>query len=117
MTFALPLCPPGQIEHAFELLDHRHHFNHHGNHRIQLIMPCLVQVWTETRGHKYRGYSAEPSQGLCLPPAEDKKREDRVPGLPERHLDQLHRQTFEEYAQEVNMYLDEIYHRGDPLQV
>ena len=21
MTFALPLCPPGQIEHAFELLD------------------------------------------------------------------------------------------------
>ena len=72
-------------------------------------MPCLVQVWTETRGHKYRGYSAEPSQGLCLPPTEDKKREDRVPGLPERHLDQLHRQTFEEYAQEVNMYLDEIY--------
>ena len=65
-------------------------------------MPCLVQVWTETRGNKYKAHSAEPSQGLCLPPTEYKKRENRVPGLPERHLDQLHGQTFEEYAQEVN---------------
>ena len=98
---------------------HHHHHNHHNNHQIQLIMPCLVQVWTETRGHKYRQHYAKPSQGLCLPPTEEKKRENRVPGMPERHLDQLHGQTFEEYAQEVNMYLISVLgqYEGIPLRL
>ena len=96
---------------------HHHHYNRHNNQQIQLIISCLVQDWTETRGHRYRGHSAKPCQGICLPPTEDKKTEDRVPGLPERHLNQLHRQTFEEYAHEVNMYLVSVIGKDEGYKV